>query len=114
MLTPQNNLSSARPNLISFTQQNVIRPQACPNFSLCSEGLSFFSKTWLLRDGGSDQQGETAKVQHQLTDLGKELLRQPGMHIKIQTQHLLWVSVNAPQQKVARTQKPHSAQAIFR
>lgn len=57
---------------------------------------------------------KTAKVQHQLTDLDKELLRQPGVYIKMQTEHLLWVSVNAPQQKVARSQKPHSARAIFR
>lgn len=40
---------------------------------------------WLLWDGGSDQQRETAKAQHQLTDLGKELLSQPGMYIKMQT-----------------------------
>lgn len=113
VLTSQNNSSSPHPSLTALTQLNAIRPQACPNFSLCREGFSFFSKTWLVWDGGSDGQGETAKVQHQFRFRQGEL-RQPGTYIKIKTQHLPWVSVNAPQQKVARTQKPHSAQAGFR
>lgn len=89
-------------------------PKLVPISVFAEKGsLSAARKTRLLRDGASDRQREAAKVQHQLTDLGKELLRQPGMYIKMQTQHLPWVSVKAPQLKVARTQKPHSAQAIL-
>jgi len=100
VLTSQNNSPFTRPNLISLTQLNVIKPLACPSFSLCRKGVIFPQQHVAALKCWQWSGRRHCKGAHHLAEWDKELPRQHDTYIKMQAcmpQHLPWVSVNTPQ-----------------